>query len=808
MSLEGALGNAISGLSTSKSSIQVISNNIANVNTEGYSRKIVNPTPRNIDGVGFGVQVGTIGRTVDQGVLKQVRIENGKLEELSVKDSFLSQINNFFGRPADNNSISHKIAELATQFDALAITPETAPNQALAVNAAQNITTELSRLSDQVQSLRLLANNQIKDAVTDINSKMKTIVDTNLEIINFGNNNRTTAELEDQRDLAINSIAKQLDITYFQRSTGAITLFTKEGKTLVDGTSQTLSYDGPTSMNAVLEYVPTTAENYLVPGATNFPAGGIPGIYIGTPATLSDITLDIGSGSLKGLIDLRDTNLPALQSQLDELGDKIKSHLNTAHNRGTAFPPPTSLVGDNFVASATSLANASGKVLIGVVDASGDLIEREFIDLADANITTIATLLTNGANAGINDKFTNLTASVDSDGHLSLAASGGNRVTINEFTSSISGANKSKTGFSDFFGLNNFYVSTESFNAYRTSAVKSKSSALITTGGTVQFTTAGGTTSSVNYTANDTLDNLKTKLAAATGITANIISDGQEFRLELTEDSGNNFAVVETGSGTLLTETGLRNDYRGISNRLKVRPDILSNNFNLATGKLQSNTFSSADKNSSSSNFASLSVSAGTLAFTIDSATTASISYGTGDSLTTVAAAINGNATLSTAQISAEVIASGSNFNLKITDAGSQNFLITDSGGLTVATSQGISIGNGDNAVELAAAFNDNITFLEAPAKGGGLAQTTTTISNYASNILSAQSVEVASNERNMQFQQSLSLELNNQHASISGVNMDEELANMIIIEQSFLASARIITTVQELFKILSNMMD
>jgi len=808
VSLEGALGNAISGLNTSKSTIQVISNNIANVNTEGYSRKIVNPTSRNLDGVGFGVEIGTIGRTVDQGVLKQVRVESGKFEKLSVKDNFLSQINNFFGRPADNNSISHKIAELGAQFDALAITPETSPNQSLAVNAAEDITRELARLSEQVQSMRLLASNQIKDAISDINAKMQIVVDTNLEIVNFGNNNRSTAELEDQRDIAINEIAKQIDITYFQRSSGAITLFTKEGKTLLDGRAQTLSYDGPTSMNAVLEYVPTTAENYLVPGAANFPAEGVPGIFIGTPATLSDITSDINNGAIKGLIDLRDTDLPALQGQLDELADKIKSHLNKAHNKGTGFPPPTSLVGDNFITTATSLANASGKVLIGVVDASGNLVEREFIDLSNANITSVATLLTNGANAGINDKFTNLTASVNSDGNLSLVASGSNRVTINEFTSSVSGANKPDSGFSDFFGLNNLYVSTESFNTYRSSAVKSKTSALITTGGTVQFTTSGGNTSSVNYTANDTLDNLKTKLTAATGITATIISDGSEFRLQLTEDSGNNFAVVETGSGTLLTETGLRNDYRGISNRVKVRSDISSNNFNLASGKLQSSTFSSENQTSSSSTFAALGKSAGTLAFTIDSSTTASINYATGDSLTTLAAAINSNATLSTAQISAEVIASGSNFNLKITDAGSQNFLITDSGGLAVATSQGLSIGNGDNAIELAAAFNDNITFLEAPARGGGLSQTTTTINNYASNILSAHSVEVAANERDLQFQESLTLELSNQHGSISGVNMDEELASMIVIEQSYLAASRIISTVQELFQILSNMMD
>jgi flagellar hook-associated protein 1 FlgK len=50
-------------------------------------------------------------------------------------------------------------------------------------------------------------------------------------------------------------------------------------------------------------------------------------------------------------------------------------------------------------------------------------------------------------------------------------------------------------------------------------------------------------------------------------------------------------------------------------------------------------------------------------------------------------------------------------------------------------------------------------------------------------------------------------MELYNKHTSASGVNMDEELANMIIIEQSYLAAARIITTTQKLFQVLNDMM-
>ena len=67
MSLEITLQNAISGLQTAKQSLQVISNNVANVNTEGYTRKIIEPTSRVISGIGFGVELANATRNVDAG---------------------------------------------------------------------------------------------------------------------------------------------------------------------------------------------------------------------------------------------------------------------------------------------------------------------------------------------------------------------------------------------------------------------------------------------------------------------------------------------------------------------------------------------------------------------------------------------------------------------------------------------------------------------------------------------------------------------------------------------------------------------
>jgi flagellar hook-associated protein 1 len=805
VSLEITLQNAISGLQTSKTALQVISNNIANVNTEGYTRKVIDQSSRIIDGNGYGVEIANISRNVDQGVLKQLRTESGTLGKLQIREDFLSQLNTFFGRPSDDNSVSHKIAELASQFDALAVTPETAATQFLSVKAAQDVIVEIERMSDEVQRLRSIANSRLSETITDFNSKMNAVVDLNTDIIQFAASNISTAELEDQRDQAINALAEIMDISYFEKTDGSLTVYTGGGNTLIDGQKQALTYSPPSTMNAVLEYTKTSAVNYSGPSSADYPIGGIPGIFVGEVVGSSDITSNINDGSMKGLLDLRDTDLPALQAQLDELSEKLKEQINQVHNKGTGFPPPPTLTGDNFVTTATNIDTATGIVIIGVVDENGNQVETEFIDLS--TLTDVASLLTDGTN-GINDKFTNLTASVDASGHLVLSASGTNRVAINEMTSSMTGAGKSSTGFSDFFGMNNLYASDENFASYRSNHISNSSTSLITTGGTLQLSATGAAAQTVNYSANASLSDLATAINAATGYSSSVVADGDGFRLDITHDSAADFSVVETATGTFLSETGMRTDSRGISNRLDVRSDIVSNTFFISRGALQSNTFESATQTSATTDFSpgNLNIAAGTLSFTIDASTSASIAYATTDTLTTVAASINGDATLAAANITAEVVITGSNFQLKINDGESNNFWVTDSGGLSVATSQGISIGDGSVASELAAEFDTTITFQESPGRGGGLAQTNTTLTTYSSSILSYNSVQVSSIQRDLNFQENLTLELFSKHTSISGVNMDEELANMIVIEQAYLAAARMITTTQELFKVLTNM--
>lgn len=904
MTLEITLQNAISGLQTSKQSLQVISNNIANANVEGYSRKTIEQTSRVISGTGFGVELALTSRNVDEGVLKQLRKETGELERLTLREQFFSQVNAFFGKPEDNNSVAHLTAELASTLDSLGTTPETAATQFTTVKTAIDLADELDRLSVEVQRLRGETNGQITTAITTFNSAMDTVVKTNSDIIQFNASKISIAELEDQRDKALNVMSEIMDITSFSRSDQSIAVFTGGGQTLVDGTKQAVSYNQPSAMNAVLEYVPTSAANFVSPTASSgYPAGSIPGIFVGTALTQSDITSKLDSGKLKSLVDMRDVDLPAIQAQLDELAEKLKEELNKVHNQGVGFPAAASLTGDRFLTTGTDISASTGLVRIAVVDQSGSVVESNVLDLSNAAYTDVSTLLTNGTTIGINDLFTNIAATVNTSGRLVLTASGnGNRIAINELTSSMSAASDVSRGFSDFFGLNNLYSSTENFSRYRTDSQASATSSVVVTGGTLAFTGSFGS-STVTVTAGDTLTSLATTINAdatltTAGITAQVISDGTVFRLEISDSAGDEFAM--TGGGSLFADSGLRTDNRGISSRLAVRTDIQNDSFLISRGELQSSKFESYPF---ASDTAAINASGGaqTLTFT-DSGLSVSVAYNeTTDTLQTLATSINNDATLIAQNISAEVVADGGFFKLAITDGDGGNFHVADSGtalarnlfvsnafssattavgtgtssetltiggvgitaqtftytpstdtlttlqtaiaangtltgaGITAAvitdgtTSRlsitdatgteivtfndtgdnlrvrdtGISVGDGSVADRMAAVFEATLSFQAAPQGGGGLAQTSTTLATFGANILSFNSAQLSATNTDLQFQESLQLELFNKNASISGVNIDEELSNMIIFEQAYLAAARVISVTQELFRAL-----
>ena len=88
--ITGALRTAQSGLLTNQSALEAVANNIANVNTEGYSRKDIKMEQRVVSGNGAGVQLAEVRRVIDEGLLKNLRSESGTYEMFASQGIFSS----------------------------------------------------------------------------------------------------------------------------------------------------------------------------------------------------------------------------------------------------------------------------------------------------------------------------------------------------------------------------------------------------------------------------------------------------------------------------------------------------------------------------------------------------------------------------------------------------------------------------------------------------------------------------------------------------------------------------------------------
>ena len=109
-----------------------------------------------------------------------------------------------------------------------------------------------------------------------------------------------------------------------------------------------------------------------------------------------------------------------------------------------------------------------------------------------------------------------------------------------------------------------------------------------------------------------------------------------------------------------------------------------------------------------------------------------------------------------------------------------------------------LGIAQGDNSVvdAMAAAFGQNFTF----AAAGDVPQITSTLSGYAAEIVGVNAIQAARNTERLEFETSLEEQLSLRFQSQVGVNIDEEMASLILYQNSYAASARIITTTQEMF--------
>ena len=215
-----ALQSARSGLLTTQAAVGAAANNIANANTEGYSRKIANFENRVLNGSGAGVQLSDFTRAIDEGLLSDLRDQLSATNELSSQEPYFQRIQNLFGTPGDNTSISHIINELTQATEALAANPSETLEQSDFVRYANDLALTMKNMSSQIQDLRLQADAQITSSIDEINSLTQIIATSNDQIIRNEAVSNDITSLLDQRDNALTRLSELINITTYPRSDG------------------------------------------------------------------------------------------------------------------------------------------------------------------------------------------------------------------------------------------------------------------------------------------------------------------------------------------------------------------------------------------------------------------------------------------------------------------------------------------------------------------------------------------------------------------------------------------------------------
>ena len=447
MSLNAIMNTATSGLTAAQTQLRVVSDNVSNVNTPGYVRKIADQVTLTSQGMGAGVEVARIRLATDRFLQAASLNAGAEAARQGVRYELYDRIQSLFGDPGGTSGFFSQVDAVFSAFAASAEDPTSSPRRQDALFRTQALFDEAGRIAQQIQAVREDADGRIQSAVEKANSLLQQIEGLNLEIARATVIRGDASGAETAQSALIGQLAEIMDIRVSVRPVGGVSIRTGAGTLLAGEGAATLSY--------------TRAGT--VTGETAFNE-----IWVTEPGGQKKSLLDnVVSGEIKGLVELRDTEAPATAERLAELVAHVADELTRAHNANSSVPAPNRLTGRNVGQSFESaIAGFSGQTTIAVTNAAGVIQTRADIVFSGATMTI------NGAAATPADFLTVLNAQLGGsatasfvDGKLSIAAAGSNGVAVADDPANLSV--KADRGFSHYFGLNDL-ISTDRPAFYET----------------------------------------------------------------------------------------------------------------------------------------------------------------------------------------------------------------------------------------------------------------------------------------------------------------------------------------------------
>ncbi len=354
--LYASLNAGRTSLQTNQKAIEITGLNIANVNTDGYSRQspYLTPYPALNFGdffIGTGVTVGSVERSHDEFLAGQIKDKSADVGLENAMTNTLAEIERSIS--IGEGSLSDELDQFFDAWRQLTTNPGGEVERQMVMQRGSLIANTFRNVYDETQQVRKNINNSITSKIDGVNLRLDEVAQLNSRISSLEVSGQEANSPRDRRDQLLKELSEMLGVTTFETSSGTASVQLPNGMPLVEGNLVT-SIEGYVSG--------TDTQLRLNYGSTNI-----------------DIDRTALGGEFRGFFDVRDVMIPDIVGRLDQLAYTLADEVNTQHRAGTGldnvtnrdfFVQPAAVAGSS--SSLTLSITATAQVAAGISDSPGD----------------------------------------------------------------------------------------------------------------------------------------------------------------------------------------------------------------------------------------------------------------------------------------------------------------------------------------------------------------------------------------------------------------------------------------------------
>lgn len=335
------------GIMAQQAAIQTTSHNIANVNTEGYSRQEVIleeaiPLSGEPGQVGTGVNATAIQRKYDSFIEGQITDGRESYGNLDVQSSAFSKIENLFYDP-QGTGINVLLDDFFNSMQDLSANPTGTPERVTVLSKADALASAINDAYSNLIQLQKDMDKQISQTVDDINGITSQIADLNDKISQAEIAGQNANDYRDMRGRLLNDLAEKVDVQFFEDNTGQVTVI---------GAGSTLIVERGNSWDLSVESNPDNNGYYDI---VSNPSG----------SNSINLTDKIANGRLKGLLTIRDSTTGDVIDRLDIFSAAIANNINYVHRNGYGLDGST---GRDLFNGIISVVPSDGDISVSIDD--------------------------------------------------------------------------------------------------------------------------------------------------------------------------------------------------------------------------------------------------------------------------------------------------------------------------------------------------------------------------------------------------------------------------------------------------------